>query len=146
MPSSHKAKQAILSLLPDEFQGNIYELGSGWGTLLVHLAMKFPDSQVLGFETSPLPYYLSKLRLQGKNNSNVSVVKLDFFSMPLGEADLIVCYLYPGAMSRLKSKFETELKPGTLIVSNTFAIPGWTPEKVIEVNDLYKTKVYLYRN
>ena len=55
-----------------------------------------------------------------------------------------VCYLYPGAMRQLKEKFIKELKPGTMIISNTFAIPGWIPQQVWEVNDLYKTKIYRY--
>lgn len=69
----------------------------------------------------------------------------DFFSVRLDDASMIVCYLYPGAMRKLQSKLASELKPGTWIVSNTFAIPGWTPESVIDIGDIYHTKIYLYR-
>ena len=48
-------------------------------------------------------------------------------------------------MKRLKEKLEAELKPGTLVISNTFAIPGWAYEKMLEVDDLYRTKIYLYK-
>jgi len=48
-------------------------------------------------------------------------------------------------MKRLKKKFQEELKPGAFVVTNTFAIPGWIPEKIIEVDDLWRSRVYLYR-
>jgi hypothetical protein len=47
-------------------------------------------------------------------------------------------------MERLRPKFERELKSGSLVVSHTFAVPGWVPESVWQVDDLYRTKIYLY--
>ena len=47
-------------------------------------------------------------------------------------------------MEKLKEKFLKELKPGTIIISNTFAISGLKPTQIIEINDIYKTKVYKY--
>lgn len=61
MPSSPKARKAMLDLIPAGFQGNIYELGSGWGKLAFELANRFPQSHVTGYETSPVPYYWSRL-------------------------------------------------------------------------------------
>jgi hypothetical protein len=145
MPTSPKAKKQLLLLLPDDVQGTIYELGSGWGTLLVPLARKYPDCDVVGYETSLCPYIVSRFWIWMLRLPNAKVVRRDFFSVDLREASLLVCYLYPGAMRRLKDKLLGELKPGTCVVSNTFAIPGWIPEATREVGDLYKTKVYLYR-
>lgn len=145
MPSTSKASSALFSLLPSEFKGKIYELGSGWGTLVIPLAKKYPDCQIIGFETSPVPFWFSKLWLKIRGTPNAVLVRKDFFSVNLNEASLVVCYLYPGAMEVLKGKFETELKPGALVASNTFAIRGWIPEKVIELDDLYHTKIYLYK-
>lgn len=145
MPTSPKAKKQLLFLLPDHVQGTIYELGSGWGTLLFPLARKYPKSCIVGYETSLCPYLVSRFLISVFRLSHVKVVRRDFFSVNLQDASLVVCYLYPGAMSRLKDKFLKELPPGSCVISNTFAIPGWAPEVVREVGDLYKTKVYLYR-
>lgn len=145
MPTSSHAKASLLSLLPNELQGTIYELGSGWGTLLFPLAKKYTVCQVVGLETSPIPYYISWLWLQWLQLSHVKLIRQDFFTVNLNDASLVVCYLYPKAMEKLKVKFLAELKPGTFVASNTFAVPGWHPETVIGVGDLYHTKVYLYR-
>lgn len=144
MPTSNKAKHAIFSLLPD-INGKIYELGSGWGTLAFPLAKYYPKSQVIALESSSIPLYLSKFLQTFIKRPNLVFLRNDFFDVDLGNAQLIVCYLYPGAMLHLKDKFERELSPGTYIISNTFAIPEWKPLKVIETNDLYHSKVYLYK-
>jgi hypothetical protein len=145
MPSSKPAKICLMKSLPPIGKGKIFELGSGWGTLAFPIAHRFPDNIVVGFETSPIPYTFSKLRLWSSPLANLCFEKKDFYIVNFAEADLIVCYLYPGAMRLLKSKLEQELKKGTWVISNTFAIPGWTPQNIYEVEDLYRTKIYLYK-
>lgn len=140
MPSSRKATQTILSLIPP---GNrtIYELGSGWGNLAYAIAKQYPDRRVIGYETSLVPYWIARLLFR---RGNLRFERKNFFSKNLRDAGLIVCYLYPGAMRQLKEKFQKELLPGTQILSNTFALPGWEPQHIVEVDDLYKTKIYRY--
>lgn len=144
MPSSFKAKSCLLKTLPKITEGKIYELGSGWGTLAFPISNKYPDSQVIGYETSTIPYAISCGLKRVYPSPNLTFIKKDFFKISLDDAALIVCYLYPEAMRVLKTKFEDELKPGTWIISNTFAIPGWAAEQIFEVNDIYRTKIYLY--
>jgi hypothetical protein len=57
----------------------------------------------------------------------------------------VVCYLSPGGMARLRPKLEAELPAGALVVSNFFAVPGWTPLAVHRADDLEASPVYLYR-
>jgi trans-aconitate methyltransferase len=144
MPTSSKAKKCLMSLLPDQIHGVIYELGSGWGTLTFPLARHYSKAVVIGFETSPVPFFVSWLRRFSEKAPNLCLKREDFFSFPIKDASLIICYLYPQAMQRLKLKFLNELKPGCVIISNTFAIPGWKPEKIIEVQDIYRSKIYVY--
>lgn len=37
----------------------IYDLGCGWGSLLIALNMAFPDAQVKGVEILPFPYLVA---------------------------------------------------------------------------------------
>lgn len=145
MPTSFKVKKGILNLVPSEVKGTIYELGSGWGTLIFPLARKLLRNQVIGYETSPFPFWVSFLYLKMMNYTNVTLKRENFFSKDLSDAGLVVCYLYPGAMEKLRVKFESDLRFGTIVVSNAFAVPGWVPEKIVVVDDLYNTKIYLYR-
>lgn len=143
MPTSPKAKRALLKALPPTISGTVYELGAGWGTLLLPLARRYPHAETIGFETSPIPYLVARARIRGFQN--IKLQRQDFMQTDLADAGLVVCYLYPEAMRRLKIKFEVELKAGTWVISNTFAIPGWEPLQVVSVDDLYRNKIYIYK-
>lgn len=145
MPTSVQAKKSLLDSLPPEIHGVIFELGSGWGTLAFPLARKYPHCQVIAYENSLIPFLFTRCCYLVYPLPNLTFSRMNFFKAPLSDANLVVCYLYPKAMELLKVKFEQELKRGTWMVSNTFAIPGWKPLRVIEINDLYKTKIYVYR-
>jgi hypothetical protein len=129
----------------EDIHGPIYELGSGWGTLIVPLALQYPSFEVIGYESSPIPYLASKIRASTKRLSNVKIYRKDFLKVNLKDAGMIICYLYPAVMKSLKGKFQKELAPGTWVVSHTFAVPDWQPHAMYEVEDLYKTKIYIYR-
>lgn len=144
MPTSRKVRKALFSLLPDECE-NIFELGSGWGNLIFPLAKNFPASRIHAFEGSPLPWFFSIAVQKILLFPNLTIRRKNFFTISLKEADLVVCYLYPGAMRRLKEKFQEELKPGSFVVTNTFAVPGWIPDKILQTNDLWGTCIYLYK-
>lgn len=144
MPTSRKARKALFSLLPDGCE-NIFELGSGWGNLIFPLAKNFPASRIHAIEGSPLPWFFSIVVQKILLFPNLTIRRKNFFTISLKEADLVVCYLYPGAMRRLKEKFQEELKPGAYVATNTFAVPGWVPDKILKVNDLWGTCIYLYK-
>ncbi|WP_156414182.1 cyclopropane-fatty-acyl-phospholipid synthase family protein [Bordetella sp. N] len=96
----------------------IFDLGSGWGALVVALANAFPDASVRGIEISPFPYMFSRLRAYGL--PNVSLKWGNFFRADLSCADVVTCYLMPAPMSRINSWLDRSLKPGTYVVANTF--------------------------
>ncbi len=145
MPTTPYVRKELMQILPDLNRGKIAELGSGWGSLIIPLAKHYPDCHIVGYETSPIPYLVSRLRLKWMQLPNVSLFKKDFLEEPLDSFNLVICYLYPGGMQLLSPKLKKELPHGTWIVSNTFALPGWDPIKNVELCDLYHTHLYLYR-
>jgi hypothetical protein len=49
-------------------------------------------------------------------------------------------------MSDLAAKFKANLKPGTVVVSCNFHLPGFIPEKVLRPgNSLHNSPIYIYR-
>jgi predicted O-methyltransferase YrrM len=146
MPTGGRVNRVVLDVLSDvNPNGRIVELGSGWGTLALGIGKRLPKCSVVGYENSPVPYFVSHLLRVVLVGANVVFDRVDFYRVALSGFDVAVCYLYPGAMEKLREKFASELRPGTLVVSHTFAVPGWEPERVVEVSDLYRTKVYVYR-
>jgi len=144
MPTTPKVARALQSMLPTLDTGPIVELGSGWGHLALRLARHYPELEVIGYETSPVPYYYSCLLGFITGQKNLRFIRKDFFNVPLDKARLVVCYLYPAAMEKLKNKLENEAQKGLFVLTHTFSLPGWQPVKTSSVDDLYSTKIYLY--
>lgn len=144
-PTSFRVKHRLMDVLPLVSNGQIIELGSGWGTLAFALAHHFPKVQVMAYEISPIPYLVSKFLAQLRPLSNLKIARKDFFAVSFAHTSLAVCYLYPQAMMRLKTKFEKELAPTAYVLSHTFAVPGWIPIRVEYASDLYRTPIYLYQ-
>ena len=145
LPSSPAVKQAILAALPDKLEGTVYDLGSGWGGMAFTLARRYHGCRVVGFEVSPLPWVISRLRLLLKPTPNLQFRFRNFQKVSQEDAVLVVCYLGPRAMEQLKLKLEAELKPDTLVLSIFFRVPDWRPASEHMVPDMHKTPVYLYR-
>ncbi len=105
-----------LSGLPE--QAVIYDLGSGWGALVIALARAFPQAQIRGVELSPLPYWVARVRT--RNLANVSLRRGDFFKTDLGDADAVACFLLIKSMRRLAGFLDDNLKTGTAVATVAF--------------------------
>lgn len=119
----------------------IYELGCGRARFLRMIEKKFPKNRLIGIENIPSLYLLTKLgrKLQG---SKIKIIKENFFSIDLKDADIIYCYLNNLTMKNLGDKFKQECLSGTLIVSRRFPIPQFRPLKIIIIKNI---KVYFYQ-
>ncbi len=145
MPTMPQAGKTMLAAIPKNFDGNILELGSGWGTLAIAVARKFPYCHVTAYELSPLPWLISHCLRFLMRTSNLKIYRRNFTKISLTDADIILCYLFPEAMKTLKNKFDKELKPGTIIISNAFRVPSWSPEHIFILKGLILSEVYLYK-
>lgn len=143
VPSSRKARQAILNAAAQSPPGSIIELGSGWGQLALALAAKYPQRHVIGYEISLIPWLVSLLLKKVYRLPNLSFRRENFLRAKLPHAALLVCYLYPGGMTKLARKLG-DGPTAEMLISNTFALPGQEPERIIRLDDLYKSPIYIY--
>jgi hypothetical protein len=103
-------------------QAVVYELGSGWGSLVIALARAFPDARIRGIEISPLPYWVSRLRT--RNLPNVHLHRGSFYDCDLTDARAVTCYLMTRPMPRLAAFLDNQLAAGTPVVSLSFWFRG----------------------
>jgi SAM-dependent methyltransferase len=121
-------------------QDTVYDLGAGTGAIVFRAARTY-RARVVGVEVEPIRYLILRARRRlGAGSDRISIHWGNLFALDFRSATVVTCFLWPGAMGRLKAKFEAELAPGARIVSHYHAIPGWTPEKFDR-----STLVYLYR-
>ena len=158
MPSSNKARQAMLQMMDEidleagtHFKTDpIFELGCGWGGLLIPLAKKYPTREIVGYELSLIPWFITLLRAKLLGLKNIRLHRRDFLQADLYNASIIICYLFPEGMKALERKleqggFNADNENLRYLISNNFSLPSHNPIKTIQLNDLYQSPVYLYK-
>ena len=137
VPSSRRKRRAMLELADIRVGETVIDPGSGDGSLLIASARR--GANAIGIESNPLLVLYSRIRAASRARQGaVSIIRENLFSYPFRSANVVFIYLFPQTIEKLKGKLEKELKPGVRVISNTFPIPGWTPEKE-------KDGVFLYR-
>lgn len=105
------------------------DIGSGFGGLVLHLETQFPGGRFFGIEVAPLPWLASRVRARLRR-SRARFMRGDYGRIDLSDYDVVFAFLSPAAMPALWRKAEVEMRPGTLLLSYEFSIPGTTPHIV----------------
>lgn len=141
--SNRATVAAVAALLPTDRPVRLLDLGSGTGSLVRPLARLRPDCRFHGIEAAPAPWLVSWLLARGLGN--IDIQRGDFFARAWSEFDVIYAFLSPVPMADVWAKAQQELRPGGVLVSNSFPISGRKPERIVEVADGRATKLYVYR-
>lgn len=141
--SSTLAARALTALLPAGAGMRFLDLGCATGGLLARLARARPDGRYHGIELAPLSCALSRWR--ARLNPVISVSWGDFWRADLACYDVVYAYLSPAAMPRLWEKARREMRPGSLFVSNGFAVPGVPADREIALGDAMRSTLYVWR-
>ena len=144
-PTTPRAARMLAGALPDSLDGEVLELGCGWGGLALALAARYPGHRVVGVELSPVPWAVARMRALAGRSGTLEIRRADLHRVDLSRAGLIVCYLQGPAMARLAERMLREAPPGCWVVSNTFALPGLTPVARHPVGDVFGTAILVYR-
>ncbi|OME87381.1 SAM-dependent methyltransferase [Paenibacillus sp. FSL A5-0031] len=146
MPSSAPVRRVVVDEIRRlQSRGVMVEAGSGWGTLALQVGRASRNLRIIGIENSVIPMWISFMAAKLENRTNVSFKRGDLYTYSYRDVDMVVCYLYPGAMRRLSPIFHDQLKPGSHVISVCFALPDWEPERTLICRDMYRTKVYVYK-
>ena len=94
------------------------------------------------FGMSIIPFLIAWARTRGQ--ANVEIRFGNLFKTDLAPFDVVYAFLSPEPMPALWAKAKAEMRAGALLISNSFAVPGVTPDTVKEVGDLRGTKVFVY--
>lgn len=140
--SNASTATAVAALLPTT-PCHVIDLGCGNGGLLLRLARLRPDCEFLGIEHAPLPWLWARLATLGATNCRVRLG--DFWRQNLGLFDVAYAFLSPAPMGRLWAKVADEMRPGSLLISNSFPVPGIEPAATVDVDDRRHTRLFCYK-
>lgn len=138
--TNRQTAEALNGLMRERGLARFIDLGCGFGGVVRAVAGEGRTAH--GVETAPMAYLvaaaLSRLTGRGK------ILRRDLWTTDLSEVDLVYAFLSPEPMPALYAKAKSEMRPGSLLVSNSFAVPDVEPTEVWELSDRRKTELFLY--
>ncbi len=135
VPTTEPAVEAMLSLAKVTKNDVVYDLGCGDGRIVVTAARKF-GARGVGIDINP--ERIAEARENARKNGVEHLVKFiegDLFEADIHEASVVTLFLLSSVNLKLRPKLLAELKPGTRVVSNTFDMGDWKPDKEFSLDD-----------
>ena len=107
----------------------VMDLGSGDGRIVIIAAQKF-GARGIGVELDERLVIRSRENARGACVAErVAFEQGDVLAANIARASVITVYLLPELMGKLQARFVDELRPGTRIVSHSFTMAGWAPDR-----------------
>ena len=126
VPTDEQLVERMLDLAKITPQDFVMDLGSGDGRNIIGAAKR--GARAVGVEYNPQMVQLSRENAKKAGVADkATFIEGDMYEADISKATALVLFLLPVNLEKLTPKF-LDMKPGTRIVDNTFAIPGWDPD------------------
>jgi SAM-dependent methyltransferase len=127
VPTPPVLVEKMLDMARVTAQDFVMDLGSGDGRNIIAAAKR--GARGVGVEFNPEMVALSRRAAEKAGVADkAKFVEADMFEADISQATVMALFLLPDNLRKLTPKF-LELKPGTRMVMNGFAIPGWDPDE-----------------
>ncbi len=119
----------LCKLGPEDF---LIDLGSGDGRIPIEAGVRGAQARGIDIDRSLLRRSEYNAREAGVS-ARVQFYWGNLFSADVSEATVVTLYLRHRINMDLRPKLLSELRPGTRIVSHSFEMGDWEPEREVEV-------------
>jgi SAM-dependent methyltransferase len=134
VPTSNNVVQAMLKLAGVTNMDVVYDLGCGDGRIVITAAQQF-GARGVGIDINPARIQEANANAkQAGVTDKVRFEEKDLFEADIKEASVVTLYLLSSVNMRLRPKLLADLKPGTRVVSNTFDMGDWKPDREEEID------------
>lgn len=134
--------RAMLELAQVKKGEMVIDLGCGDGRMAIAAATDF-GARSIGYDLDPRRIAESRENARRAGVSErVHFEVQDALAANISQANVVVMYLIPLLIETLTPRLLSELGEGTRVVSHSFPIRAWTPERQIVVEG---RTLYLYR-
>lgn len=135
-PTPQKVVEKMLDLAKVTKDDVVYDLGCGDGRIVVTAGKKY-GAKAVGVDIDPARVREALARVKAaKVEGLVTIRKEDMFKTDLTGATVVTLYLNDKANLALMPILKKSLKPGARVVSQTWDMGDWKPDKTITVTGI----------
>jgi SAM-dependent methyltransferase len=141
VPTSPETVSAMLKLAGVQKSDLLIDLGCGDGRIVIAAAKEY-GAHAIGIDIDPERIKEARENAQREGVTNlVEFRQEDFFATDIRKATVVTLYLLPSVNMKLRPKLWRDLRPGSRVVSHSFGMEDWKPDKEEEVGG---SRIYLW--
>jgi len=134
VPTPTDVVRAMLTLAKIAPGDVVYDLGSGDGRIPIAAAKSF-GAHGVGIDIDPERTREATANARASGVADKVTFRTgDVLTADIRPATVVMVYMSPSFLARLKPKLMNELKPGTRVVSHAFGIGDWKPQQTVMVS------------
>jgi ribosomal protein L11 methylase PrmA len=143
IPTPSEVVTAMLEMADVGKNDIVYDLGSGDGRIVIAAVKDFGAKRGVGIELdlARVQEAMALAKHAGVSD-RVEFRRQDLFETDLRDATVVTLYLGEAINLRLRPKLQSELRPGTRVVSHAFAMGGW---KADETRTVSGRQIFLWK-
>jgi hypothetical protein len=128
VPTPNALIELMLSVANVTPQDKVVDLGSGDGRAVIAAAKRGAMARGIEFDENLVALSKQSASKEGVSD-RATFERADMFTVDFSDASVVVLFLLPDLNIKLRPAI-LNMRPGTRVVSNTFEMGGWFPDKV----------------
>jgi len=130
VPTRDEVVEGMLNLAKVSNKDVVYDMGSGDGKIVIAAARRGARGTGIDIDPQRIAEANANAKKAGVTD-RVRFIHGDIFdpAIKIGDATVVTLYLLPSLNEKLMPRLKSELRPGTRIVSNSFQMGDWQPER-----------------
>jgi precorrin-6B methylase 2 len=144
-PTPHNVVAQMLRLAQVRDGDVVYDLGCGDGRIVI-AAVRENGARGVCVDIDPQRIRESRANAAAAGAlERIRFLDQDLFETDIGEATVVMLFLWPDVNLKLRPKLRRELRPGTRVVSYIHDMGDWKPQQTITVQGRYgERRVHLW--
>lgn len=134
VPTPQSVVEKMLDLTEVNSSDYVIDLGSGDGRIVIAAAKRGATGHGIDLD----PQRVAEARnnaVKSEVDDHIMFMESDLFETDFSKASVITMYLLPTINEKLRPELLDKLDPGTRIVSHSFDMGNWEPDKQVTVNN-----------
>jgi SAM-dependent methyltransferase len=133
VPSPQEVVDKMITVAGVKKGDVVYDMGSGDGRIVIAAAKK--GARAVGFEIDGDLVKESRENIRKAGVQNLAEIRQqDILTVDFSPATVVTMYLLPDVNLKLKPNLQKQLKSGSRIVSHSFDMGDWKPDRVERVD------------
>lgn len=141
VPTPQKVVNRMLDMVDVQPSDYVIDLGSGDGRIVIAAAKRGASGHGIDLD----PERISEARKNAANkgvDNQIMFMEANIFDTDFSKASVITMYLLPTVNKKLRPELLDKLEPGTELVSHSFDMGEWEPDKQASIDVTGRTRTH----